>query len=317
MRRFSNPENVKVKDLNGFVDPVVLSYIAAAAIIGISHAVAKRRANSPQFMKKMQAQNDEHNDMLSKKYMTEYADLRDFTDSHAKKIQGEHSLEDDLDAVNPLYDKNLDHTTVNCSLCSLTYDLRRRGYDVTSKMSSKGNIPEALIDDLYNEKEPSLKMEGLKSWDQVEKKVLNTYPDGARGHFSIRTPFGMGHSMSFEIADRKMIVYDPQSGRKNVKMDSDLFNLYPPSMSTFDRLDHRTINWKNASKVCAELKSDWKSHVPQRKSNEQAIPVTTKHQQSNTNGRVTEYEKMMIRKYKREHDTNLSDSEILDNIRGL
>lgn len=288
------------------------------AAVTIKEVVDTIRMSSPKFLEKQQQKFDEKNNELSRKHMEEYADLNDFSKSPPKKIKGEHSIDEDLDAVNPLYNENLKGTTVNCSLCSLTYDLRRRGYDVTAKMSSQGNIPEELVKEIYNEKEPTLKMDGMDTWDQVEKKVLSEYPDGARGHFSIRTPFGMGHSMSFEIENRKMIINDPQSGKKGVDMNSDLFILYPPYMCSFDRLDHRTVNWKNASKVCAELKSDWKSHVPKRKTNEQAIPVSSENKKTktNTNGRITDYQRMMIRKYKREHNTDLSDEEILKNIRG-
>ena len=288
------------------------------AAVTVKSLVDEIRSNSPAYknkiLKKLQEESDLSNDALSKELMYKYADVRDFSDGEARKIEGKHSIDEDVDAVNPMYDKDLKGTTNNCALCSLTYDLRRRGYDVTAKMSSEGNVPELLIDEIYSGKEPPLKMTGLESWDQVEKKALKTYPDGVRGHFSIRTPFGMGHSMAFEVKDRKLIIIDPQNGSKNVKMDSDLFVLYPPSMSSFNRLDHRAINWKNVSKACAEMKPDWKNLVPKRKTKEQAIPVVPEDQRKN--GRITDYQRMMIRKYKREHDTDLSDDEILKNIRG-
>lgn len=48
-------------------------------------------------------------------------------------IQGEHSIEDDLLAVNPQYSTKDPMYTNNCGNCSFAYDARRRGIDVTAK----------------------------------------------------------------------------------------------------------------------------------------------------------------------------------------
>lgn len=47
-----------------------------------------------------------------------------------KVIEGEHSLTDDLQAVNPKYSTGNKLYTNNCGNCSATFEMRRRGYDV-------------------------------------------------------------------------------------------------------------------------------------------------------------------------------------------
>lgn len=55
------------------------------------------------------------------------------------KIKDRHwTEEEDMAAVNPSY-RNFDtNTKNNCMLCTTTYDLRRRGYDVTAEKASSG-----------------------------------------------------------------------------------------------------------------------------------------------------------------------------------
>ena len=49
-----------------------------------------------------------------------------------KKIRGIHTIDEDLKAVNPKYKPNSEWAR-NCQKCVPTYELRRRGYDVTAK----------------------------------------------------------------------------------------------------------------------------------------------------------------------------------------
>lgn len=50
-----------------------------------------------------------------------------------KRITSEHSAKDDAKATNPNYDEDSIEWSENCQRCVPTYELRRRGYDVTVK----------------------------------------------------------------------------------------------------------------------------------------------------------------------------------------
>lgn len=54
---------------------------------------------------------------------------QEYIDKNFSKIKGEHTIEEDLSAVNPHY-KEGGYYTINCQRCSFAYELRRRGYDV-------------------------------------------------------------------------------------------------------------------------------------------------------------------------------------------
>ena len=56
-----------------------------------------------------------------------------------KKIIGRHTSNEDLRAVNPNYGKGYGYQ-INCQKCVPTYELRRRGYNVTAKPTNEGDF---------------------------------------------------------------------------------------------------------------------------------------------------------------------------------
>lgn len=147
-----------------------------------------------------------------------------------RKKKSRHFTEDeDMAAVNPSY-KNFDaNTKSNCMLCTTTYDLRRRGYDVTADKASTGFAtnelkrwyPDAKIKTGYTDGagvnrvktetvDRALKGENHECTKKTVEALLNQ-PDGARGNLMVSWGSGSGHSVVYEIKKRKVIIRDCQT----------------------------------------------------------------------------------------------------------
>ena len=263
---------------------------------------------------------DKDNDKLSTQYMKDYAEIKKFSDQDPpKQIKGKHSVEDDIAAVNPLFDQTKDYTTVNCSLCAATYDLRRRGYDVTAKMCRKGTYTLELLKDMYgvDEKQHDL-YSGTKNWDELEKKVIEKYPEGARGMINVHSPYsGMGHSMVFEVQKGKMRVMDPQSGDTDVNIRDEKWNMMYPSLTNTIRLDDKKVNIAAISRSSAQMKDDWKSHVPERPKSTVKPDIHAKEKKAGSSPNyMPDYYKNFAEQYKKDHpNTKLSTNQIIDIVR--
>lgn len=196
-------------------------------------------------------QSEELNDAL----IGDIAEHKDFTeDDPPKIIVGEHSIDEDMRAVNPNYRGTVvPGTTQNCTLCSYTYDMRRRGYDVTAKPSVTGNFTDTLMADLY--KGGHVDVIRKNDWNLVYSEAAKKYPEGSRGVVSVYSPFG-GHAMAWEIQDGKLVIIDAQ---RNVKSSVDEMQIFGfnPRLSEFIRTDNLEVRTENIGKVCSELKPNW------------------------------------------------------------
>lgn len=141
-----------------------------------------------------------------------------------KQINGYHSIEDDLIAVNPNYDEyNYDSPwSNNCQRCVSTYEARRRGYDV-----------EALP--LPSEQDPLMIMNHPKGWptvykngslidcsaitgelagNNVKNKVIEWGP-GARAIVRVRWIPAGGHVFIAENDNGTVRFIDPQNNNQD------------------------------------------------------------------------------------------------------
>lgn len=274
------------------------------------------------------------NNALSDKYMSDFADVRDFSDDNPpKKIKGKHSIEDDANATNPLYNDEKPETVTNCTLCTTTYDLRRRGYDVTSKLCDTGMSAPKVLDDLYEGKRDKLKMSAFTTnWDKVAEKAVSHFPEGTRGHLSIRSQYAnMGHSMAFEIQNGKLRIIDAQSADTNVNLKDKKWSMFTPGLTTFSRLDNLKVKTSNIGISSAELKDGWQKKVPARskpgtsdkraeKYRKEASDAARKARARETDDLVTidyiQRERQFVREYRQEHpNTKLTDKRIADMMR--
>lgn len=152
----------------------------------------------------------------------------------------EWTVEQDLKATNPEYNKfsKLDRgATHNCMLSSMTFDLRRRGYDVRANRAITGWQTEdvqhwypgfkAKETNFYS-KMPKTREEylELRKSEPKTKKDLDEYTDkcianlskekkGARGLVLVTWSGGVsGHAMAYEVHDDGPHLYDPQVGKE-------------------------------------------------------------------------------------------------------
>lgn len=168
--------------------------------------VAKYQKNEPSFMKKI------------------------------KEIVGISTKNIDQATVNPNYDwgDSKSGWDNNCFDCTTTYDLRRRGYDVTAVNNKNGRSYDTL-DKYYKpgkgEKSVLERAYGngkIKTADDVyglQNWAIKNYPPGSRGNLMVQWRGGGGHSMAWERTKEGLVIRDCQtnqlfhSGKNEVVMN--------------------------------------------------------------------------------------------------
>lgn len=194
----------------------------------------------------------------------EKSDLDPETGLYIKK-EGSYNEKQDLAAVNPGFMNMNTNTKNNCMLCTTTYDLRKRGYDVTAQLDSEGYTwsdlkkwyPKAKIEknDRYDENGMALSQ---KEYVKKTMKNLLKQGDGARGNLMLFFKYGGGHSIIFEVNDGQVVFKDGQTGivYKKGKINISGNNASPEQLlgqtivNSFARLDNVDPNLKQIIKDC-------------------------------------------------------------------
>lgn len=125
---------------------------------------------------------------------------------------------EDLARVNPDINDFNSNTKSNCVLCTMTYELRRRGYDVTANKAGVGYFDNETKKWFPGIKYESIKNENTRFSDSIRRNYAKnviahmekTQPEGARGNLVIDWTLGGAHSVAYEIKDGKMIIRDGQ-----------------------------------------------------------------------------------------------------------
>lgn len=135
---------------------------------------------------------------------------------------------EDLARVNPSFHNFDSNTKSNCMLCTTTYDMRRRGYDVTAKTAGAGFYndevktwyPKAKVEKIVGvdpkAKNPKRQGHGRKVNDGIEKftKAALEQGEGARGNIMVTWfPYYGGHSMVYEVSGGQVRILDGQSNK--------------------------------------------------------------------------------------------------------
>lgn len=159
-------------------------------------------------------------------------------------------------------DINPDHpgfgTKQNCRRCTMAYEMRRRGYDVTATKTTNArgqhgtglrkaaNTKTGRFDWGENKVFPKGKVDygDTNEAPNALFKHLAKEPNGSRGEVSIGWALGGGHSIAYEIVKGKPMVIDTQSG-KQIKNSSDWSSNYPLIASEvyISRLDNKPLNY--------------------------------------------------------------------------
>jgi hypothetical protein len=156
-----------------------------------------------------------------------------------KRIAGEHSIQQDLAAVNPKYGTD-DGYNLNCGNCVAAYELRRRGIDVEAQQH-EWMFPDEwadMFEGFCQQKPTSTTKDGVV--EELEHKI-QLWGEGARG-----TVYGIvmdrteeGHFFSVEVSGGKVMFVDSQI---NIVDARSHFEGLIPSSIVFGRLDHLKPN---------------------------------------------------------------------------
>ena len=150
---------------------------------------------------------------------------RDSATGFKKKANPKSSISEDANQVNPGFANWDSNTKNNCMLCTATYDMRRRGYDVTAKTSGIG-----FRDDEFTRWYPDAELKKVtknEAWEAVadgrangpvilaeinflEEQLLEQ-GNGARGNIMFSWQGGGGHSIAYEIVGNRVVLIDCQT----------------------------------------------------------------------------------------------------------
>lgn len=257
---------VAAMPITGGGSAVALPYTALLGLQGLEHTIVDgtklvagdiKASNANKKEKKFQEEREKN--PIDKK-----------TGFHKKTT--EMSADEDMERVNPAF-KNWDKNTKNnCVLCTMTYELRRRGYDVQARKATQGYDANTLVKDWYKNSKPKIaegsisdqdifdamakgKAPTIKKEDQdhMIESTLSTVKeqkDGARGQLAIiwnRTV--SGHSVSYAVENGEMAIYDTQSNEKFVGDKACEKFLRKTSQACVTRLDNCQINIKYIKEV--------------------------------------------------------------------
>lgn len=135
----------------------------------------------------------------------------------------ESSKEEDLSVINPSGKGTTVSGSNNCLLCSVAYDMRRRGYNVIANQ----HAPIEYLYDVGNEDlsymYPKAKRSKAESLNAITTKI-EKQGDGSRGILSCSWKGRKsGHVVAYEVENGHLALYDAQDGSKYTR-PADLFN---------------------------------------------------------------------------------------------
>jgi hypothetical protein len=148
-------------------------------------------------------------------------------------------------------------TTNNCLRATYTYEMRRRGNDVaaTKTMLASGQTalgPKLMTQSIHsNTKIKNINnptgikglLFGKPPTAQQTFNILAKQPDRSRGDLQMSWgPMMGGHSVAYEIVNKKPVIFDTQSGKTySTASELNMMTRYSRGMS-FNRLDNKNLN---------------------------------------------------------------------------
>lgn len=188
------------------------------------------------------------NEKEALKTSAEYAKERESSPIDEKtgfrKKQNDLSFEEDVKRINPLYKDVTDQSKHNCVLCSVAYDLRRRGYDVTAKGAAIGydnDEVSAWYDNKISYKTIPNEKKNKVSVDNVINELSK---DTGRGILNIGWPGGGGHAIAYDNTGGQLKIVDGQSAEIMTDVKDIKKALKHATCAEYARTDNLTINPK-------------------------------------------------------------------------
>ena len=212
-------------------------------------AVRNRTTETEQMIRDIQEWDDKEKraiykgkNILAKMKVLRYNLSRIFDDTESKsglplkrKVT---SIDYDLKKINPSYRDGTASSGNNCELCTVAFDMRRRGYDVIARQHAPINL-------LYDVGEDDIKLmyNNTKQVDAKDSRALvsklSKEPEGSRGAaFTKWKGSNSGHVVAYVIQNGKPVFYDAQTGTK-YDNPLDLFPAEESVNTSFIRLDDK------------------------------------------------------------------------------
>lgn len=125
-------------------------------------------------------------------------------------------------------------SSYNCMLCTTSYELRKRGYDVHAGLSTQGYTPDGLFSKIYKNYEGTKKIYSPESYlgyadnNKFLKGITNALESeghGSRGNIVVWWKDNMGgHSMIWENDNGKIKFMDGQTGEEYKNFASEILS---------------------------------------------------------------------------------------------
>ena len=150
-------------------------------------------------------------------------------------ISSDITAKENLDAVNPKYYEG-DEWTVNCQRCVPTFEMRSRGYDVTSEPNFNYDTYDYLSYHPYDVWEGADVKQTSGSGLQDIETQMKEWGDGSRTQICVQWEKGDGgHTFIAEQKNGETHFLDPQTGSEDVRK---YFNNVVDNQTTFCRIDN-------------------------------------------------------------------------------
>jgi hypothetical protein len=133
------------------------------------------------------------------------------------------SIEEDAKKVNPAFHDAYDNSKNNCALCTVAYEMRRRGYDVLAARSVRGFTNYELSPMFKGFEKRDIDQTDYRGSDNPHTNLTRKDAQqfmteakaqgvGARGYMSVLWPGGAGHAIAYEVTEKGPAIVDAQSG---------------------------------------------------------------------------------------------------------
>ena len=161
-------------------------------------------------------------------------------------LKFEKELPDELKACNPNYELGT-QWKINCQRCVPTYEMRRRGYNVTAKPCTEMGSDYLAHNPFAVWKNPEVircKGNGL---DQIREQMAK-WGDGSRAQIVVTWKGGNGgHTFVAEQVNGKTRIFDPQTHGTDV---TEYFDRVQPGSVQFCRIDNLDVNEQLINQCC-------------------------------------------------------------------
>lgn len=162
-----------------------------------------------------------------------------------KLIRLEREINDALEGVNPNVRSGRREWLINCQRCAPTYELRRRGYDVTALPLANYDQIAYFPFSVY--KNPEIIRTQGNGVAEIEQYMAK-WGDGARAEIVVTWRGEReGHAFVAEQVNGETRFYDPQDPKRNARA---FFNRVEPNSVRFCRTDNLSFNDEILRKCC-------------------------------------------------------------------